>query len=135
MVWHRANAELTQHGGTAVMESSRWLIEHLLDAEQLDRAMRTINYQMHTARFAVHRDLASFDFASAKADEAMIRQLATLRFTEAAQNVVMIGGTGTGKTHVATALGVAAIQQYGKRVSFYSGSSRDACKNRSLNSE
>jgi DNA replication protein DnaC len=113
-------AELTQHGGTSVMESSRWLIEHLLDAEQLDRAMRTINYQMHTARFPVHRDLASFDFASAKADEATIRQLATLRFTEAAQNVVMIGGTGTGKTHVATALGVAAIQQYGKRVRFYS---------------
>ena len=41
-------------------------------------------------------------------------------FTEKAHNVVFIGGPGTGKTHLATALGVAAITQQGKRVRFYS---------------
>jgi DNA replication protein DnaC len=113
-------AELLEHGGTAAMQTSHWLIEHLLQAERSDRALRTISYQMHTARFPVHRDLASFDFSSAKVNEATISQLASLSFTETAHNVVMIGGTGTGKTHLATALGVSAIQQHGKRVRFYS---------------
>jgi len=113
-------AELLQHGGSAAMQTSQWLIEHLLDAERTDRALRTINYQMHTARFPVHRDLASFDFSAAKVNEATVNQLATLAFTATAHNVVMIGGTGTGKTHLATALGVSAIQQHGKRVRFYS---------------
>ena len=113
-------AELLEHGGTAAMQSSHWLIEHLLSAERTDRALRTINYQMHTARFPVHRDLASFDFSAAKVNEATIKQLASLSFTQTAHNVVMIGGTGTGKTHLATALGVCAIQQHGKRVRFFS---------------
>ena len=44
----------------------------------------------------------------------------TLEFTETAQNVVLIGGPGTGKTHLATAIGVAGIAAKGKRVRFYS---------------
>ena len=43
-----------------------------------------------------------------------------MSFTEHAHNVVLIGGTGTGKTHLATALGIAGITQHGKRVRFYS---------------
>jgi hypothetical protein len=50
----------------------------------------------------------------------LISELADLSFTEAAHNVVFIGGTGTGKTHLATALGVSGITQHGKRVRFYS---------------
>jgi DNA replication protein DnaC len=46
--------------------------------------------------------------------------LATLAFTDTAQNVVLIGGPGTGKTHLATAMGVAGIAAKGKRVRFYS---------------
>ena len=53
-------------------------------------------------------------------DRTLIDQLADLSFTEAAHNLVLVGGTGTGKTHLATALGVAGIQQLGKRVRFYS---------------
>ena len=68
----------------------------------------------------MHRDLAGFDFAQAKVDEKLIRQLADLSFTEAAHNVVFIGGTGTGKTHLATALGVSGISHHGKRVRFFS---------------
>lgn len=116
----QAYGELLEQGGIAAMQASHWLIEHLLQAEHTYQAMRTIAYQMHTARFPIHRDLASFDFASAKVDEAIIQQLATLAFTDTAHNVVLVGGTGTGKTHLATALGVRAIQQYGKRVRFYS---------------
>ena len=49
-----------------------------------------------------------------------VMQLADLAFTERAHNVVLVGGTGTGKTHLATALGVSGIARHGKRVRFYS---------------
>jgi DNA replication protein DnaC len=65
-------------------------------------------------------DLAAFDFAAAKVDHAQINRLATLDFTQAAYNVVMIGGTGIGKTHLATALGVTAVMQHGERMPLYS---------------
>ena len=75
---------------------------------------------MAAARLPIHRSLADFDFSPSKVDEPLIHQLSTFDFTESAQNVVLVGGTGTGKTHLATALGIAAIQQHGLRVRFYS---------------
>jgi DNA replication protein DnaC len=112
--------EIIAQGTQAAVESSRWLIEHLLEAEQTDRAMRSVSYQMHAAKFPVHRDLAGFDFEQSKADRNLIMELAQLNFTEEAHNVVFIGGTGTGKTHLATALGVSGITEHCKRVRFYS---------------
>jgi len=106
--------------GEHAVSSSKWLIEHLLRAEHTDRAMRSVSHQMHAAKFPVHRDLAGFDFAASKVDEALVRQLATLAFTDTAQNAVFIGGPGTGKTHLATAIAVAGIASMGKRVRFYS---------------
>jgi DNA replication protein DnaC len=82
--------------------------------------MRSISYQMQAAKFPVHRDLAGFDFEQSKVDRNLIMELADLSFTVQAHNVVFIGGTGTGKTHLATALGVCGITQHGKRVRFYS---------------
>ncbi len=76
--------------------------------------------QLQSARFPIHRDLAGFDFEAAKVDSTLIGELAGTQFTDAAHNVVLIGGTGTGKTHLATALGVKAITDNGKRVRFYS---------------
>ena len=75
---------------------------------------------MNAAKFPVHRDLAGFDFDSAKVDRRLIEQLATLTFTDTAQNAVLIGGTGTGKSHLATAIAVSGIAAKGKRVRFYS---------------
>lgn len=69
--------ELSENGGVGI-ETSRWLIEHLLQAEQTDRVMRSIGYQMHAARFPVHRDLSGFDFDQSKVDQKLIRQLADL---------------------------------------------------------
>ena len=64
--------------------------------------------------------MASFDFEASKVDRGLIGQLSNLSFTETAQNIVLVGGTGTGKSHLATALGVKAISQHGKRVRFFS---------------
>lgn len=113
-------AELIAHGGKSTIASSQWLIEHLLKAETADRALRSIRYQMHSARFPIHRDLAGFDFEQSKVDRRQILGFATTEFTEKAENLVLIGGTGTGKSHLATALGVEAITRHGKRARFYS---------------
>ena len=106
--------------GATSTESSRWLIEHLLQAETTDRAMRSVSHQMYAAKFPMHRDLAGFDFAVSPVDQPLVKQLATLTFTDTAQNAVLIGGPGTGKTHLATAIAVSGIAAQGKRVRFYS---------------
>lgn len=115
----RCYEEQSAHGGASV-EIAAEFFGGLLDAEVADRRVRSIHYQMRAARFPHHRDLAGFDFSVAQVDEPMVRQLATGEFTDAAVNVVFIGGTGTGKTHLSTALGIKAITEHGKRVRFYS---------------
>ena len=113
-------ADLVEQGGNAALDSSRWLIEHLLQAEGTDRAMRSVSHQMHAARFPVHRDMAGFDFEVSPVDRKLVSTLATTAFTGDAHNVVLVGGPGTGKTHLATAIGVSGITRHGKRVRFYS---------------
>ena len=115
--------ELTTHEGKpndVGLQASRWLIEHLLQAEHAQRAFASVRHQMKAARFPLHRDLAGFDFEGTKVDKKLVNQLSTLDFTHTAQNAVLIGGPGTGKTHLATAIGVAGITTKGKRVRFYS---------------
>jgi len=113
-------SELIEQGASAELDSARWLLERLLEAELTDRAMRSVSHQMHAAKFPVHRDLAGFDFAVSPVDRKLIQQLAELAFTESAHNAVLVGGPGTGKTHLATAIGVSGITRHGKRVRFYS---------------
>lgn len=105
---------------TATTASSKWLVEHLLEAETTDRAVRSVTHQMNAAKFPVHRDLAGFDFDVSPVDQHLVKELATLSFADTAQNVVFIGGPGTGKTHLATAIAVSGIAAQGKRVRFYS---------------
>ena len=115
--------ELSTHEGKSTdvgVQTSRWLIEHLLQAEHAHRASASVRHQMKAAKFPLHRDLAGFDFEGTQVDHKLVKQLATLDFTETAQNAVLIGGPGTGKTHLATAIGLAGIATKGKRVRFYS---------------
>jgi hypothetical protein len=80
--------------------------------------MRSVSHQMHMAKFpctATWRASTS-RLAGGQAG----RATGQLAFTEQAHNVVLVGGPGTGKTHLATAIGVAGITRHGKRVRFYS---------------
>lgn len=94
-----------------------WL-DHLIAAEKADREVRSLRYQLKAARFPIHRDLMSFDWAESPLTAAQLEQLGTGAFMDLAHNVILVGGTGTGKTHLATALGVAAIHKR-KRVRFF----------------
>jgi len=104
----------------AELERSRWLVEQMLRAETTERATRSVSHQLNAAKFPVHRDLAGFDFEVSPVDRKLVLQLADMSFTDEAHNVVLVGGPGTGKSHLATAIGVAGIVQHGKRVRFYS---------------
>ena len=104
----------------AELERSRWLVEQMLRAETTERATRSVSHQLNAAKFPVHRDLAGFDFELSPVDRKLVLQLAQMSFTDEAHNVVLVGGPGTGKSHLATAIGVAGIVQHGKRVRFYS---------------
>ena len=95
-------------------------MQQLMAAESAQRVVRSTAYQMGAARFPVHRDLAGFEFEHASVDETLVRRLHSTEFTSAAHNAVFIGGPGTGKTHLATAIGVEAIQKHTKRVRFFS---------------
>jgi DNA replication protein DnaC len=95
-----------------------WL-KQLLEAEHADRQARSFQYQIRLARFPVLRDLDSFDFRESLVNETAIRQLYTGQYLESSRNIVLVGGTGTGKTHLAIALARNAIHQ-GKRALFFS---------------
>jgi DNA replication protein DnaC len=115
----QAVAELTQQGAPA-FEAAIPVLSQLLKAETAEREVRSMAYQLKAARFPAYRDLAGFDFASSEVNEVLVRQLHRCDFIGAADNVVLVGGPGTGKTHIATALGVQAVEHEKKRVRFFS---------------
>jgi DNA replication protein DnaC len=110
-------SEVLAEGPRQPMQPEAWL-DRLIEAELADRQLRSLRYQLKSARLTIHRDLTGIDWAETPLLQAQIEQLATAAFMETAHNLILVGGTGTGKSHVATALGVAAIHQ-GKRVRFY----------------
>jgi len=106
--------------GSPAYQSAQEMLGILLKAEMAEREVRSISYQMKVAKFMAYRDLASFDFSQSAANEALIRQLHRCEFIDQAHNVVLVGGPGTGKTHLATAIGVQAVQHQHRRVRFFS---------------
>ena len=115
----QAVGELTEQGAPA-FEAAIPILSQLLKAETAEREVRSTAYQLKTARFPAYRDLNGFDFTSSEINEALVRQLHQCDFIEEANNIVLVGGPGTGKTHVATAIGVHAIEHHHKRVRFFS---------------
>jgi DNA replication protein DnaC len=99
----QAVGELMEQGAPA-FDAAVPILSQLLKAETAEREVRSISYQIKAARFPAYKDLAGFDFASSEINEALVRQLHRGDFIEGAENVVLIGGPGTGKTHVSIAL-------------------------------
>ncbi len=114
-----AVGDLTEQGSPA-FEAAIPILSQLLKAETAEREVRSTAYQLKTARFPAYRDLNGFDFASSEINEALVQQLHGCDFLDDANNIVLVGGPGTGKTHIATAIGVQAIEHHHKRVRFFS---------------
>jgi DNA replication protein DnaC len=80
------------------------MLSQLRKAEMAEREVRSTAYHMKAARFPAYKDLSAFDFAASEVREALVRQLHRCEFLDGAENVVLIGGPGTGKSHVAVVL-------------------------------
>jgi len=91
------------------------LLEHESDQRDVNRRQRRVR----EARFPVLRTLDEFDFTALPSlNKTKVLDLARGEYIQGHENVALIGAIGTGKTHVATALGLAACEQ-GRRVRFY----------------
>ena len=95
----------------------------LTERELIEREQRAAQRRIKSAKFPVLKTLENFDFETQPSiNETLVRELMTGEYLEACENVLLIGNSGTGKTHLATALGFAACAQ-GKRVRFWSATS------------
>jgi DNA replication protein DnaC len=94
------------------------VIGELLAAEIAEKQARSIKYQMTLAKLPLAKDLDGFAFAGTPINESLIRNLATGAFLGEQRNAVLVGGTGTGKSHLAIAMARACIRG-GARGRFY----------------
>ena len=115
----QAAGDLMEQGSPAFYAAVP-ILSQLLKAETAEREVRSVAYQIKAARFPVYKDLTGFDFSSSSVNEALIRQLHLSEFTEQAENIVLVGGPGTGKTHIATDLAIHALEHHRKKARFYS---------------
>jgi DNA replication protein DnaC len=86
------------------------LLASLVRAEITHRHSRSINYRISSAKFPVLKDIDDFVFTKTTVDEGQVRELANGEFLDAKRNVILVGGTGTGKTHLAIAIAAAVIR-------------------------
>ena len=94
------------------------IVGDLLKSEIAEKQARSIRYQMTIAKLPLAKDLDGFQFAGSPINEALVRDLANGGFLASQRNVVLIGGTGTGKSHLAIAIARACIRG-GARGRFY----------------
>ncbi len=113
--WSEIQAEAPQRKQPL---SSSILLSRLIEAETADRKARSLRYQLKIAKFPIHRSFTDFNWKESSLSESQMQVFAGAGFMEEAHNLILVGGTGTGKTHLATAIGIAAIHE-GKRVRFY----------------
>ena len=92
----------------------------LVERELIDRERRATERRIKEAQFPVIKTIESFDFkAMPSLNEPLVRELLRGEYLAKKENLLLVGNPGTGKTHLATALGFAACSQ-GKRVRFFS---------------
>ena len=94
------------------------VVGDLLQAEIADKHARSIKYQMTIAKLPLAKEIADFEFAGTPINEALVRDLATGAFLANQRNVVLVGGTGSGKTHLSIAIARSCIRT-GARVRFH----------------
>ena len=94
------------------------IVGDLLQSEIAEKQARSIRYQLTIAKLPLAKDLDDFDFTDTPVNAGLVRDLATGTFVADQRNVVLVGGTGTGKSHLAIAIARALIRN-GTRGRFY----------------
>jgi DNA replication protein DnaC len=94
------------------------IVGDLLNAEISEKQARSIKYQMTNSRLPLAKEIDEFDFDGTPVNETLVRELSGGGFLEHQRNLVLIGGTGTGKTHLAVAIARACIRS-GTRGRFF----------------
>ena len=94
------------------------IVGDLLTAEITEKQARSIRYQITIAKLPLAKDVDDFKFANTPINEILVRDLAAGEFLAHQRNVVLVGGTGTGKTHLAIAIARACIRD-GARGRFF----------------
>jgi DNA replication protein DnaC len=110
---HSVYDEVLSNGRKKRFTPDKMILE-LLQAEAAERRMRSIRYRMGQARFPVLKDLDQFSFSESCVDEAQIRSLYQGDFLEDHTNLIFVGGTGTGKTHLAIAIAAQVVRNAAK---------------------
>ena len=91
----------------------------LCELELLDRERRAAERRLKAAKFPNYKTLDTFDFkAQPSINKVLVTELMRGEYIDRKENLLLVGNSGTGKTHLATALGIAACAQ-GKRVRFF----------------
>ena len=86
------------------------IVGDLLTAEISEKQARSIRYQISIAKLPLAKDVDDFSFGGTPINETLVRDLAAGEFLAHQRNVVLVGGTGTGKTHLAIAIARACIR-------------------------
>ena len=94
------------------------IVGDLLQSEIAEKKARSIRYQLTIAKLPLAKDLEEFGFIDTPVNEALVRDLAQGTFIADQRNVVLVGGTGTGKSHLAIAIARALIRN-GTRGRFF----------------
>ena len=94
------------------------IVSDLLTSEIAEKQARSIKYQMTIAKLPLAKDIEDFTFKGTGINETLVHDLAAGNFLSAQRNVVLVGGTGTGKTHLAVAIARACIRS-GARARFF----------------
>jgi DNA replication protein DnaC len=118
----REYSKLARQCAAEGVDYPRYLLR-LSELELLDRERRAVERRIKAARFPVTKSLDSFDFlALPSLNKRLVLELARCQFIDRRENVLALGNSGTGKTHIALALGLAACQK-GYRVRFTTAAS------------
>lgn len=95
------------------------ILGDLLAAEVAEKTARSISYQIAAAKLPVARDLGEFIFTSSPVNEALVRDLHGGGFLDIQRNVILVGGTGSGKTHLSIAITANCVRSRGARARFF----------------
>ena len=115
----RAAFDEVMRAGVQHQRGAAEVLGDLLRAELAEKTARSIRYQMSAAQFPVMKHLAEFDFDATSVNEALVRSLHEGDFLDQTRNAVFVGGTGSGKSHLAIAIGANAVNDR-RRVRFFS---------------